>query len=304
MKETVARFRTHLQALGYHPQTIRMLTRNVEELLERMKYQALQNISQEEILKHYEYLQQRPHKQKSGGLSEMTLHHHMYALRLFFGHLEQSGEAKTNPMSSLEFKQPHCHPRDILSSAEIQQLYQAAESYKERTVLHLFYGCGLRKTEGERLNIKDIHFREQILYVREGKHGKRRAIPITSMIAEDLKSYYHEERTKSKNRQEANAFMLNAEGRRMRGHSHNLCLKKLIEKTRDQELIKKIISLHNLRHSIATHLLENGLSLEYVRDFLGHKHIETTQRYTRVNTNMLHLNQHTHEPETIPFTPP
>ncbi|RYF99886.1 MAG: hypothetical protein EOO02_16030, partial [Chitinophagaceae bacterium] len=88
MHEKAAQFKSHLQTLGYHWETIRMLTRYAEELLERIQHKALEDIGQEEILNHYEYLQQRPHKQKSGGLSEMTLHHHMYALRVFFKYLE------------------------------------------------------------------------------------------------------------------------------------------------------------------------------------------------------------------------
>lgn len=74
------------------------------------------------------------------------------------------------------------------------------------------------------------------------------------------------------------AFMLNRTNRRMRGDSYNRALKKIIEKTE----INKETTLHHLRHSIATHLLENGLGIEFVRDFLGHSHLEATQIYAKV----------------------
>ena len=82
------------------------------------------------------------------------------------------------------------------------------------------------------------------------------------------------------------AFMLNNWGERMQGDTYNKTLKQIIART---TITKEKISLHHLRHSIATHLLENGLSIEYVRDFLGHKHLESTQIYVKVNLRSYEL---------------
>jgi len=180
----------------------------------------------------------------------------------------------------LEFKKPTTKPREVLSTEEIKQLYEATETLKEKAVLSIFYGCGLRRTEGEKLNLKDIHFRSGILYVREGKGSKRRIIPMNEKVNQDLKNYVLKERFAKQNE---TAFICNRIGTRTSGSSYNNILKKLLEKAG----IKKEITLHCLRHSIATHLLESGLSVEYVRDFLGHKHLESTQIYTRVKNKQL-----------------
>jgi integrase/recombinase XerD len=180
-------------------------------------------------------------------------------------------------MSTLSFEKPASGKREILTQQEIHLLYEACGNMKERATLHLFYGCGLRKSEGENLDIADLHFRSRMLYVRKGKGKKRRAVPMTETITEELKGYYHQERNGKPNER---AFMVNERGTRMRGESHIKVIKRLTQRAS----IEKQITLHGLRHSIATHLLESGLSVEYVRDFLGHEHIDTTERYTHVRS--------------------
>ena len=122
-----------------------------------------------------------------------------------------------------------------------------------------------------------IDFKEGFLYVRKGKGGKRRVIPLSNGVRKDFLNYYQNERGYHPDQ---SAFILNEKERRMKGNSYNQRLKRLVEKSG----ILKPITLHNLRHSIATHLLWEGLSLEQVRDFLGHAHLETTQIYTHYDS--------------------
>ena len=103
---------------------------------------------------------------------------------------------------------------------------------------------------------------------------------MSKKVSQDLKNYVYKERFTSENE---TAFFTNKTGTRMRGLTHSRILKELLNTSK----ISKTISLHCLRHSIATHLLESGLSVEYVRDFLGHKHLESTQIYTRISTAQL-----------------
>ena len=279
MQEVTA-FRIHLERLGYSKTSINMLPNCVRSFLEYTDKEAAP-IQSADITGFYNYLQERPNKRKSGGLSESYINHHMYALKLFFAWQEEKGAITESPISTLEFKSPKSKPREILSLEEVKALYESCQNYKERAVLSLYYGCGLRRTEGEKLNLKDIHFRSNLLYVREGKGNKRRAVPLSEKVKEDLKNYAFKERNPKGNE---NAFITNKIGKRTSGDSYNNILKKLLERTQ----IKKEITLHCLRHSIATHLLESGLSVEYVRDFLGHKHLESTQIYTRVNQKQLY----------------
>src|SRR5690606_22086570 len=115
--------------------------------------------------------------------------------------------------------------------------------------------------------------------IREGKGAKRRVIPLNEKIKTDLEDYCNHERTKISEE----AFILNSLHQRMRGDSYNRALKQIIKRTE----IENAITLHHLRHSIATHLFENGLSIEFVRDFLGHSHLESTQIYAKVKAGQL-----------------
>lgn len=284
-------FKNHLKRLGYSKSSQSMLPACIAEFLDQIEEKNIYELCQIEpihIQEHYEYLTQRPNKRKPGGLSSVMINHHIYAIRLFLNYLEQTGTITENPISGLIFPKPESKPREILTVEEIKQLYEIAETYREKSILGIFYGCGLRRSEGTALNIKDISFKSSLLYVREGKGKKRRVVPINEKVKEDFKNYFYKERnsyiTKRTDKQEnTESFILSSQGNRMSASTYNKIVKSLIEKVE----IKKEISLHCLRHSIATHLLENGLSLEYVRDFLGHKHLESTQVYTRISRKRL-----------------
>ena len=257
-----------------------MLPNCVKEFLDQ-GHEHINKITPQDITAYYQYLQERPNKRRAGGLSESFINHHIYSLKLFFAWQIEIAQLINNPISILTFPSPQSKPREILSLPEIKQLYEVAESHKEKAILSLYYGAGLRRSEGEQLNLKDIHFRNNLLYVREGKGKKRRAVPLSCRVASDIKNYIYNERYAKENE---TAVITNKRGKRISGASCNTILKTMLERI----TISKEITLHNLRHSIATHLLESGLSIEYIRDFLGHKHLESTQIYTRVNQKQLH----------------
>ena len=278
-----AEFKTHLERLGYSKSSQSMLPACVAEFLSCLEEKGiynLQKIKPVHIGQHYEYLTERPNKRKPGGLSSRMITHHLYAIRLFLNYHEQTGDITENPISSLTFPRPESKQREILTIEEIKKLYEVAENYREKVIIGLFYGCGLRRSEGAALNVKDISFNSSLMYVREGKGNKRRVIPINEKVKGDFKNYLYHERFISEGE---TAFITNSRGKRTRGNDYNKAIKAFLQKAG----IQKEISLHNLRHSIATHLLENGLSVEYVRDFLGHKHLEATQVYTRISKKRL-----------------
>jgi integrase/recombinase XerD len=272
------RFKEHLQRLGYSKTSLLMLPNCLADFLEYTANSS-KKITSEDILNYYKHLQERPNKTRAGGLSESYINHHIYALKLFFAWQIEIKELTTNPISSLEFTSPTSKQRDVLTQKEVYTLYKATIDYKEKATLSIFYGCGLRRSEGEQLDLRDVHFNKNLLYVRKGKNSKRRAVPLAPKVKRDLENYVYNERSASA---QTTALITNTIGTRSRGSSFNLTLKTILNRTE----ITKEISLHNLRHSIATHLLESGLSVEYVRDFLGHKHLESTQIYTRVTTEL------------------
>lgn len=276
-------FRNYLIQIGYSKSSCYMLPECVNDFLAYHNATDTKEITTGHINQYYEWLQIRPHRHKEGGLSEQYINHHVYALKVYFNWLEQTGQIQYNPISVMKFKSPTPNKREPLSQEEIKVLFEATESLKEKAILHLFYSCGLRRSEGETLNIQDIHFKKQILYVREGKGAKRRAVPMTERVSKELESYYLNERTALTKVKNTEAFIINRVGMRMSGSGYNKVLKILLQRTE----LNNEITLHHLRHSIATHLLESGLEIEKVRDFLGHGFLETTQIYAKVHPNQL-----------------
>lgn len=271
------KFRTHLQQLGYSKSSCQMLPECLCSFLEYHNLSAIESATQNHIQSFYDWLHQRPNRRKSGGLSDNYIYHHIYALKLFFRYCEEIGEIKYNPISAMKFKRPEYSEREPLSKNEVQELFKASISKKETAILHLFYSCGLRRSEVVALNIKDLHLKEKLLFVRKGKGAKRRAVPMAEKVVKQLEDYYlHCRHTAQTDLQEA--FILNQKNRRMSGNSYNIVLKRIVKNSS----LQRNVTLHQLRHSIATHLLESGLPVESVRDFLGHKHLESTQIYTKV----------------------
>ena len=290
-RQVLRDFQSYLEPLGYHDNTVAMLVRCSQELLFRLECQGITTliqVNQRHIQQHYHYLQQRPHSYQAGSLSERMIIHHLYSLRVFFQYVQHRQLIASHPMSGLRFpKITTKHVRPILSQEEIQNLYQQCISLREQTILHLHYGCGLRSSEGSAMNVADVRLREQYLRVRKGKGGKARTVPFTERIAHDLKVYLLEERrqyvTDQTKDTHATALLLNDHGRRMLPAVARRHLRRLLHGAG----LDLRIDLHCLRHSIATHLLERGMPVGYVRDFLGHKHLESTQVYVRVSNEQL-----------------
>jgi len=291
-------FSLHVKRLGYNKYSQQSLPSSVREFFYRLEQQdihSLDGMTPELISRHYEYLSRRPNQTRPGNLSQSMLQSHVWALKTFFNYQEAEGNVKENPFSVLHFPAPKHARREVLTREEIRKLYRACETPRDRAMLGLFYGCGLRKSEAEKLNLKDISFRSRLLYVRSGKGKKRRVVPVTGKVIEDLQNYYYQERVHIRKKEDPDSrksFMLNRWGERMHGQSYWRRLQYLVQKAgihksgRNPSDLRRI-SPHSLRHSIATHLLDRGLSVEQVRDFLGHSHLESTQVYTRVNRDHL-----------------
>ena len=171
---------------------------------------------------------------------------------------------------------------NLLTREDIEKLYNECETAKQRAILGIIYGCGLRRQEAVKLNAKDIYFKSSMLYVREGKGGRKRTIPLSKAVLADLKEYYFIERPGelNYNKGEIEAFMTNNHGTRMQGDTYSEEIKKLTTKAK----LDRQITLHHFRHAIATHLIESGMKTEHVKDFLGHMSIETTQTYIHITT--------------------
>ncbi len=288
LQQTIQSFGDWLYQLGYSEGTQNMLPALVREFITQQRITDIRYVEQDSVKAFYAYLQTRPLKKRSGGgLSEAMIYHYVYALKTFFSWLEITGQLDYNPVSGMKFKRPQINVRQPLPVEAIQELFAACRTQQETAVLHVFYSCGLRRSEGEALNTCDLHCRERLLYVRAGKGAKRRVVPMPLAVSSALEQYYLTERchSRAKSVMDEDAFFLNRIGNRMKGDQLNELLKRILAQT----TVSKETTLHHLRHSIATHLLQGGMGMEWVRDFLGHTWLETTQVYAKPTSAQLQL---------------
>jgi integrase/recombinase XerD len=290
----------YLLRLGYSSHYTKTRYRYIKEFfhyLEQKGHTKIEQTTAKQISEYYSHISQRPSKNpersQGGALSQKTTHGHMRNVKDLFVMLQTENRIKTNPCSTLKFPYPkeESEERTVLTQEEIKELYAATETAQERAILSMAYGCGLRVGELVKCNIEDIRLREKILIVPEGKGKKRRVVPMSSGTVKDLADYYYHEReelTKERDyKPKENAFMLHRRGGRMQKGTYNRNLKILIDRAGNETIQKKEITIHNLRHSIATHLIEQGITVEQVRMFLGHSQLETTQVYTHISKRLL-----------------
>jgi integrase/recombinase XerD len=285
MNETIFNFRKELQGLGYSKNAVDNYPKYAQKILDYTK-ETPQKITDYHIKNYYEYLKTKPNKRRKGTISQSHIYSQLLAIKLYFQYLERTKSIKRNPYN-LRIRQTTKNERIVFTQEEIKILYKNAQNNIEKIILHLCYGCGLRRTEVELLDLKDVNFEQKLLFVRKGKGRKRRVIPLTEAIVKDLKDYFIETQTIRKETQES--FLININGSKMKGDNVYDLFKKLLKRT--QNIEHENYCLHSLRHSIATHLLENEMSIEMVRDFLGHTQLGTTQVYTRINFLKTKLHQ-------------
>lgn len=291
-------FQHYLETIGRNPKSCQHRLRYISEFfawMEQQGVQSLETITYAHVLGYATYLRQRTNKVKGGLLSEKFINAQLWLIEKMFGYLQLTGRISHNPTSKLEIVFPRdsgqngVPSRTILSQAEIKELYDLANDF-ERTWFGLCYGCGLRVMELRDLDMNDIQLSEGVLVVRHGKGNKKRIIPLTLKIIEDLRQYL-KKRRKSITEPPTEALFLHIKGGRMMHYTFNKYFKRLILKSQNQALRSRVeeLSIHCLRHSIATHLIENGVKMEQVKEFLGHSHLETTEIYTRVSQEQINL---------------
>lgn len=164
----------------------------------------------------------------------------------------------------------------VLSREEIEQITQGLKNIKHRLLLALAYGAGLRVSEVIDLKVKDVDLPELVVHVKQAKGNKDRITVFPERLLIEIKNLIA-------NKSGDNFVFESERG----GGLTTRTAQKVFENALKRAGIKKEATFHSLRHSFATHLLENGIDVRYVQELLGHQNIRTTQRYTQVTNPML-----------------
>jgi integrase/recombinase XerD len=228
-----------------------------------LEYNRLpEEISEDEINDYLTGLAQMP---KSP--SRSSFKHAVYGLRYYFRLIGLAKRATVLPSMKKEAKLPV-----IFNRSELRQLFKTPTLLKHRIALTLIYSAGLRSQEAINLKLSDIDFERRTIHIRQSKYKKDRIVPLSGYMAEGLKKYISAEHP--------HIWLFN--GKEPDGRYSVKGLSWIIRETLKKTDIKKDVSLHSLRHSYATHLLEDGVNIVTIKELLGHTHIATTMLYLHV----------------------
>lgn len=277
-----AAFKEWLSLTGYAESTVYGMPLYIREFLHWLEAEELsiEKLTPDDLYRYFFHLERRGKKVKTGALSVNYLLKHLGAIKRFSHYLRVT-EQETFEVDLTLPEHKRKMPQ-ILTRAEINEIYEITESsplgLRDRAMLAVFYGCGLRQNEGVSLDCSDFLKDQNLLYVRKGKLYKERYVPLTAEVKQDIESYLFYGRNMFLKKGYQEALFLSERGERIQGQSLRIRLKKLAGKAE----ISKEVTLHALRHSIATHLLESGMSLPNIARFLGHDSLESTQIYTHI----------------------
>ena len=200
--------------------------------------------------------------------SKSTQNQHINAIKFYF----EKCLGKQREYYLIERPRKEKKLPNILSKKEIQLLFNSTYNLKHLTILAVIYSCGLRVSELINIKINDIDNNRMVIHIRKGKGNKDRQVQLTNQVLELLRKYY-------KKFLPVKYLITGQNG----GKYSTTSVKKIIKNSALKACIYKKVTPHTLRHSFATHLLENGTDIRFIQTILGHSDIKTTQIYTHVS---------------------
>lgn len=219
--------------------------------------------------------------------AKTSISHAVSTLRRFFAYLANHGEIVADPMIHIDPPKTGQHLPQVLTTNEVDALLKVPDTAKplgirDRAMLEVMYATGLRVSELVNLTLDELHL-EMGLIQPLGKGDKERIIPIGDIAVEWLQRYLQTVRPKLLKDQHSQYVFLNAHGHHLSRQGVWKNLKAMVKSAG----ITKNVTPHTLRHSFATHILENGADLRVVQELLGHSDISTTQIYTHISKQRL-----------------
>lgn len=287
-------YKNYLETLSYSYSIVYNCDKQIKhffEWLEKQEISHIKHLNQNHINDYFKYSETRKNKLKNGGLSVAHLNKIFFAIDKFLEFLHQIGletaptptnyRIKRNKQARINKIKPFTIEEIKELQANIKATYQNF-TYNQRErkqeqlklIFALFYACGLRRKEGMNLKITDINFENKTIFVHQGKNYKDRIIPMSKGVYKALQDYIYNFRNLQKTQH--NFLFIHSVS------SLDNSLKYLQKITSNPNIKSKKLTFHILRHSIATHLLTNGVSIENIAQFLGHSSLESTQIYTHI----------------------
>jgi integrase/recombinase XerC len=242
-----------------------------------------QGVDSKTIMRFIEHL----NKNGKGGLQNSTISRKISSLRSFFNYLAQQNKVTHNPLKSIHNPSKQKKLPDFLLFEELNMLLESFDlsdpiQLRNRAMFELIYASGLRVSEAALLSLQDIDLDQRTLRFM-GKGSKERMVPFYSDCADVLKQYLNESRPILMKGKLHHRVFINQQGEGFSSRG----IEYLLDQSARKAGITRTVHPHMLRHSFATHLLDNGADLRLVQELLGHENISTTQIYTHVTLDRL-----------------
>jgi integrase/recombinase XerD len=265
--ETLNRFRYWMNSRRYSENTIKTYLDGLRVFFVFYKNRRPEEITNDDLIRfNNEYI--IANKFSASYQSQI-----INAIKLYYGRIQKKELAVEDIIRP---KKPKKLP-NVLSKEEVGLIISGQKNMKHRTMLSLIYACGLRRGELLNLKLEDVDSKRNLLIIRDAKGMKDRVIPISDKLINSMREYYKLYRPVTW------LFEGQTGGEQYSETSLQNVFKHALKKGR----IKKMATLHWLRHSYATHLLEQGTDLRYIQVLLGHKSSRTTEIYTYVSTRSI-----------------
>lgn len=263
---------------NYSKNTINSYENDLNKFEEYYKSKDLLKITSKDIEKYIQTLSY---------LAPTTVSHNISSLKTFYSYFLKQGRISNNPTDGIKSPKLGIHLPTYLTIDEVNKFLDIevtdAFSSRNKAILELMYATGLRISEVISLEFKNIDYDECIIRVM-GKGSKERIVPVNDYAIKYLKEYIDNYRPELVKNEINNYIFLNNHGRMLTRQG----IFKMIKNYAALKNIKKTIGPHTLRHTFATHLLENGADLRVIQELLGHSDISTTQIYTHLTKEALH----------------
>ncbi|HEY9222370.1 MAG TPA: site-specific tyrosine recombinase/integron integrase [Lutibacter sp.] len=265
--EQIDTFKQWLLSKRYSPNTIKTYSDALKSFLVFYREKAISEITNNDVIVYNNnYI-------LKNNLSASYQNQIVNALKLYFRTLQNTEiEVDKIHRPRREHKLPN-----VLSKEEVKAILESLKNNKHKTMLSVIYACGLRRSELLNLKPSNVDSKRKLLIVKQSKGKKDRVVPISDKLIELLRNYYQAFKPK----------IWLFEGQQESVKYSERSLEEVLKKGVILANIRKPVTLHWLRHSYATHLLENGTDLRFIQELLGHNSSKTTEIYTHVSTKSL-----------------
>ena len=266
-QNAIIRMVEQLKLKGYSENTIKTYQNEFAQFLIALKNNPVDNCDAQRVRSYMLYCYERLK------LSENTLHSRLNALKFYF---EQVLHRDKLFFKEIPRPKKHLQLPKTIHQSDIKKMLNLTTNLKHNTILKLCYGMGLRLSEIANLKIVDIDSRNMQVFIEKSKGKKDRYVNLPHTILEQLRTYYKAYRPKK--------YLF--EGRVGEQYSVR-SIQQVFKNALQRAGINKPVGIHSLRHSYATHLLEQGTDIRFIQELLGHKDLKTTLIYTEVSNNSI-----------------